>query len=195
VLNLAGLDFWRQFRTRLSSTLSCLETYMKIRLSTLLFVIAVIAISHAWYVDRTALNHTKPEGVWYYPTNDIAMLGYTSELSILTDGSYAKRQTYRTFSQIHEGEWAICDDGRLVFNVTSVTDTFDGGSPQKHAMDARYICRWAIDRSGYLLLDAHEEWCRRDQEYHEIQWETHARETNFKRRYGATDALQQQGAG
>lgn len=164
---------------------------MKIRLSTLLLLVLVIAISLGWYLDRNAVNRTMIEGAWY---SEPVSMGYSSELNILTDGSFTKRQNYEGFSEIYGGDYKVGNDGRLIFNVTYVVNVEQGSdseSSDKQAMNARYNCRWAIDKCGYLLLDAQEVSNNNTQGSLGIKWDTYTRDTDFKPTYETVNELKE----
>jgi len=60
VLNLAGLDFWRQFRTRLSSTL-CRLSNMKFQLSTLFLCVGLSALAVGWCTEHQNFSDATKE--------------------------------------------------------------------------------------------------------------------------------------
>ena len=82
---------------------------MKIRLSTIFLAVLALAISLAWYVDRTSQNR-KLQGVWCHQGS----FGYSSKLNFLLDGSFTKQQNYRWGSEIFKGNYAVDEEDRLI---------------------------------------------------------------------------------
>ncbi len=156
---------------------------MKFRLSTVLLLVLSCAICLGWYVDRTSRNRRDIVGTWYYPTNDLGVLGYTSLLEIRSDGTFRKIQGHRESSETFDGTYAVHENGRITFHVTSKTsatdfDHFLDREPETRELDACYSCRCAIDPTGYLVIDDQPSFPFNDEEIG-IRWETCARETNY----------------
>ena len=160
---------------------------MKFRLSTMLLLFLAVCISLSWAADRWARRAIT--GTWYYPTNDIRLTGYTSTLEINRDGSFTKIQTYRIGWKAFSGEYMLQDDGCVLFHITSITEPsptiVDGAIVDEHVskvLDASFYCRCAVDLTGFLVIDARDSFSYPNDEC-DIEWETHARESNtFVRR-------------
>ena len=131
---------------------------MKIRLSTLLLIMLAFAISLGWYIERKSLLQPQLEGVWRYPSEGVpARLGYTSLLSLDVDGSFSKRQNYRSFSEIFEGTYSV-DGDRIVFVYSSLINVQGSNPSVVHPIDGQYTCKWGIDKSGHLSFLPHKDW-------------------------------------
>jgi hypothetical protein len=156
---------------------------VKFRLSTVLLLVLSCAICLGWYVDRTSRSRRDIVGAWYYPTNDVGVLGYTSLLEICSDGTFTKIQEHRESIDTFGGTYAVQENGRITFHVTSktsVTIPMCDREPDRRELDAYYSCRCAIDRTGYLVIDDRPSFPFNDKEIG-IRWETCARETNVIR--------------
>lgn len=159
------------------------DEHVKFRLSTVFLLVLTCAICLGWYVDRTSRNRRDILGTWYYPTNDLGVLGYTSLLEIRSDGTFTKIQGHRECSETFDGTYSVRENGRLMFHVTAKTSENDfdrllDRKPETKKLDAHYSCRCAIDPTGYLAIDGHSSWPFNEEEIG-IRWETCARETNY----------------
>ena len=162
---------------------------MKFRLSTTLLLIAIVAVTLGWYVDRHTRNHREILGTWYYPTDDVGVFGYTSLMDLRTDGTFSKMQGYRTSHETFDGTFEIQENGIVRFHVTTRTEGSDiaeavaemtghgDDNPTITQLDSYFSCRCAVDSSGYLVIDA-QDWNIGNSETG-IRWETHARDTSY----------------
>jgi len=156
---------------------------MRFRLSTVFLFVLVCAVSVAWYVDRNLRNQRYIIGTWYYPTNDVGVLGYTSLLEIRSDGTFTKIQGSRHGSKTFNGTHTVRENGRITFHVSSKTERWDlddvfGREPKETQVNASYPCRCAIDPTGYLVIDIQDRFVD-DEEDIGIRWETCARDTDY----------------
>ena len=94
---------------------------MRFRMSTVFLFTLTPAILLGWCVERASRHRRDIVGTWYYPTNDLTVLGYTSLLEIRWDGTFTKIQGYRTSRETFKGTYTVEDDGRITFHVTSKT--------------------------------------------------------------------------
>ena len=92
---------------------------MNFKLSTLLVVLAILAVGFAFFFrpreDRVAIS-----GEWYYPHEDIKLLGYQEKLTILKDGTFSKLQSHRTGSECYKGRWKTTRGGVVEFFLDEV---------------------------------------------------------------------------
>ena len=152
-----------------------------------------MSIALGWYVDHHAHGRRELLGEWYYPTNDVNVTGYTSLLNLRKNGTFTKVQGYRMNYETFDGTYDIDENGRVDFHVTSRTEGSDvfnaisraaeqkgmeiDSTPTVTQIDERHSCRCGIDSDGFLVIDA-KNW-NIGQESSGIQWETHARETDY----------------
>ena len=141
-------------------------------------LIAIAAIALGWFVDRTQRDRQELLGTWYYPTDDVGVLGYTSLLKLRDDGTFTKIQGYRTGHKTFDGTYEISDNGTVWFHVNKLTEGSDiiemtGGEPTISNVKYDFRCRCAIDSAGFLVIDAHD-WTMGKNEIG-MHWETHAR--------------------
>jgi len=144
------------------------RSILQVRLSTLLLVVTLCAVLFAWYADHYSHLRSEIVGSWTYPIPSIGLLGYHELLEIKRDGTFAKRQTYRTYYDEFSGTYTCKDDGTVVFHVTRKTHGTDFDfdlnvfhserklvrrGPEVSSVYATYILRCAVDRTGYLVMD------------------------------------------
>ncbi len=126
---------------------------MRFRLSTLFLFVAIAAMSLGWYVDHT--RRWEIVGTWVYPTPDIAMLGYSTTLTIRADGTFTKIQSHRLHSVTYQGEYTWNEGGSVAFRVTSKSETAFLSEPQakiEEGINDAYVFRCAVDKAGFLLI-------------------------------------------
>ena len=121
---------------------------MRIRLSTSLLLVAVLAVCLAWYVDRVNSNKTAIVGAWYYPSPLVSVLGYREVLTIRDDGSFTKEHRHRTFLETYSGHYNVLPNGLVVFHI--VKKEPDSASMANDDLDIECAC--GFDQSGNLLI-------------------------------------------
>ena len=163
---------------------------VQFRLSTIFLLTLCCAILLGWYVERTSRNRRDIIGTWYYPTNDVSLMGYSSLLEIRRNGTFTKIQGYRTHSVTYDGTYAVEDNGRVSFHVTSRKTSYISSESETEELDSYYFCRCAVDPTGYLVIDVDDlllpSFIGEDigiplplvDKDIGIEWETCARETN-----------------
>ena len=136
-----------------------LKDLLKYRLSTALLLTTIVAISLGWWIDHTSRNRRDIVGTWYYPTGDFIQLGYTTTLEIRADGTFTKKQKYRTGSSTYDGTYSTNENGTVTFNVHKrINDSLIGEmlpdfKPTITEFDAAFRCRCGVDKTGYLIID------------------------------------------
>ena len=76
---------------------------MRFRMSTVFLFTLTPAILLGWCVERASRHRRDIVGTWYYPTNDLTVLGYTSLLEIRWDGTFTRfRDTVRLARPLRE---------------------------------------------------------------------------------------------
>ena len=122
-------------------------------------LIAIAAISLGWWIDRTNRGRREIIGSWRYPTPDIILNGYTTNLEIFSDGTFKKMQQYRIGSSTYEGTYSCNEDGTVTFNVAKRTENNEvlemlpEFEPTTTDLDASFRCRCGVDQAGYLIID------------------------------------------
>jgi len=131
---------------------------VKYRLSTLFLIVLSCAISLGWYADRMSRSRRDIVGTWHYPTEDINLTGYYSQLEIRSDGTFTKIQGHHHGNETFSGTYAVEKSGQVIFHVTKKVILLDlakalGQEPETRQCDAHYACRCAVDPTGYLVID------------------------------------------
>ena len=126
---------------------------VKFRLSTILLVVALIAIALGWYVDFGSRDRII--GTWTGPASALTLSSnsYTTTLEIRPDGTFSKVQRDGTNAVTFTGTYSILDDGLVKFNVAQIaraTDVLDEWTAS--TTDRNYFCRCAIDATGFLVI-------------------------------------------
>ena len=154
---------------------------MKFRLSTIIFTIAIVAIALGWLVDRN--SRSRIAGSWAYPPPDSSLnwtsTRYSDFLSISADGSFTKTQDYGISRETYSGTMHTDQTGLTTFHVTSVTAASEFGTDQKSDVDFRFLCRCAVDKFGYLVVNeylAFREHQDFDQRTANVQWRSYSRQ-------------------
>ena len=143
---------------------------MKFRISTALLFIALIAVGLGWWADRN--SNRQIQGLWRYPTPDIALTGYSTTLEIRADGTFTKVQRHRTFTQTFSGEYKTLERGLVQFHVTEQNDSIFGLDETPKEIDQSFRCRCAVDKTGYLVVYEYQMWRAFDGES-DLRWETY----------------------
>ena len=120
----------------------------------MLLLVCLIAVSLAWYVDRTSRNNIA--GTWGFPDGVEYLVGtavnYSDVLTISNDGKFTKTQTFVSpFKDTYRGDWSIDENGLTVFNVKSVSNN----SKPPVNVDYSFLCRCTVDSSGFLIVNEH----------------------------------------
>ena len=126
---------------------------MRFRLSSVFLWFVIVGLCLGWAADHMAAGRISLLGTWRYPTDDAEVMGYWSNLTFHRDGRFEKEQKHRTSSVTYSGTYTCEGDGTLVFHVTRRSfRTWFRQEPQTTSLDERCSCRYAIDRSGHLLI-------------------------------------------
>ena len=130
------------------------ESRIKIRLTTLLLLIALAAVACAWIVERNF--DSRVVGKWYYPTPETRAAGHSSELSIRADYSFSLILSGPSQSRTFTGTWRLIETGEFVFHVTRRKDCFFMLDSKREVeteteIDVQMQCRCSVDSGGYLL--------------------------------------------
>ena len=116
----------------------------------MLLLIAITAISLAWYAEHFGRYRREILGTWHYSHG-----GYRTTLVTRPDGTFTKTQHSRTSGKVFEGTYENYD-GAVVFIVLKKEEfmhSVDG--PHVLATDLlneKFVCRWATCNSGHLLI-------------------------------------------
>ena len=97
---------------------------LKFRLSTLLLLITVAAVSICWWLDHADRSRRDIVGVWYFPNGDFIQMGYRTTLEIREDGTFTKTQDTRGGSSIFNGTYVANENGTVTFIVEERIDDF-----------------------------------------------------------------------
>jgi len=118
------------------------------RLSTVLLVVVIIAISLSWYLDHFYKYRKEVVGTWIY-----SHPGYRTVLKIRPDKTFTKVQYGREVIKTFEGVYHIIgNSGKISFNVTKIQTEFGTTINVKEIEDSLY-CRCAVDADGFLLIN------------------------------------------
>jgi len=163
-------------------------------LRSLMIVMILFCFLFAWigYKIREA-GRTEIIGSWQYPTDDVTVLGYSTTLDINRDGKFRKEQAYRSHTETYTGTFSINKDGTIDFHVTTRTFDYDfnykldtqgsetkmvKGDPEVTKVDATFVFRCAIDKTGYLIFSDVVPFRSNDDEDIGIEWETYMPNTS-----------------
>ena len=127
---------------------------IKIRLSTLLLFIALIAVACGWLVDRNF--DSAVIGDWYYPTPETLALGHSSELSIRANRTFSLVVSGPNQSRTFSGTWRRIEKYEFLFHITRRKDRFFKTDARQAIeteadLDLEMRCRYSVDSGGYLL--------------------------------------------
>jgi hypothetical protein len=130
------------------------KSFFRFRLSTVLWIVALVAVLLAWYVDHNREHRGDVVGVWYYPTPDVSLSGYWETLTISSDGTFTKLEQGRVGSETYSGTYSIAKDGLVTFHVTSKQFNYGKIPPQieVYDVDAKFRCRVALDPHANLVI-------------------------------------------
>lgn len=143
---------------------------MRFRVSSLLFVTALISIGVAWYVESRPRRQRELIGAWNAVPHRIY---HRSELVIRPDGTFTKFQYDDGDEVTFEGNFKVTTTGELEFLVTSeLVDSFWDRSIrelEKNIAEARgepippepvpsptstpFRCFCAVDANGFLVIN------------------------------------------
>jgi len=123
---------------------------VQFRLSTILFLVVLLAVSFAWHLERSRNDQTDITGKWHYPTPDVSILGYWETLTIRKDGTFTKHQQHRTFSETYNGEYSYGKNGVFSFHI--ICKETDADAMRDDDIDLLFRCRCAKDNRNNLLI-------------------------------------------
>jgi len=135
---------------------------MRFRLTTSLLLIAIIAIFTNWYAERQSRRVIT--GQWYWPTQDVGVLGYWETLTLNRDGTFEKVQQYRMGQETYSGTYMCNNDGTYSFDVSKKVcpqPRMEGPGFVTYEIRKGYTCRCAIDDAGYLVVTSLQEFGER----------------------------------
>ena len=119
--------------------------------------IAIVGLALGWIVDRK--QRTSIIGEWYYPHEQVSVMGYNSTFEFKTDGTFAKTQNSRGLVSIFEGEYSFDENDQLALEVTRITtktvlEEMLDHKPEIQSLGVVYSLKYAINRNGNLVLGA-----------------------------------------
>ena len=97
-------------------------------------------------------------------------MGYSTTLEIRADGTFTKRQEYRTSAETFNGTYTALENGLIQFHADERVDSLWGLDQEPLEIDRTFRCRCAVDDGGHLVVYEYEMWRVFDEES-DLKWE------------------------